>query len=265
MNQNLEIWAGETRFIMTIQKTRGFTLIELMMVTVLVAIMAAIVAPQLIDVNDRGNLDKVVNDTQKVIAFAKALAVKTRHAVVVEVRGDSIWVNTLQTNDCASKYRERCVMSAGDTKNAADTNVFRWDAPVYKASGVAMCDFRVASFGQTNTCDITTITLPGGGAGLCYNGSGQLFIRTSIDTASACGQTSDPSNSAIWTKACVPWVGSNNSDSANDFSGADIRFNRFESASGKCAADGSSLSPDVEGITRQILIPAGGHPMVRLP
>jgi len=247
------------------QGNRGFTLIELMVVVLLVAIMAAITVPQLVEVTRRGHLEETVNAVHRAVADARALAMKTRLATVVEIREESVWINQLATEACTSGYRKRCVQVMGATAIAADENVLRWDQGAVDKAGVAMCSFRQAAVNATGVCAVSNLSLGDGGA-VCFNGSGQLWVRSGGDDTTLCAATDaaqDPTT--VWLKSCVPWAANPGGATAqNAFSGADVRFNRFESGAGTCPP-GGTLSADAKDVTRQVLIPAGGHPLVRLP
>ncbi|MBN2342678.1 MAG: type II secretion system protein [Deltaproteobacteria bacterium] len=251
---------------------RGFTLLELMIVVVMVAILAAVTVPKMMQVSSRNKLGEVTNLFQETMAEARALAMKTRQAVVVEVRSNQLWVNMLAGTECNGPIEND---GAADTKrciqliDSLGSNVVNLALPEYTNAGVAMCDIRVAVL-DAGACSTENITI-GDAFALCYNGTGQLWARTDPDKATntACGDSSAPDPDAGWQKTCVPWIGANATVSATQgtwFSGADVRFNRFTAGSGSCASGGldSAAPTGSEDITRRVIVPAGGHPIVKL-
>lgn len=246
---------------MKIAKSRGYTLLELMIVLVMIAILAAVTVPKLMEVSQRNRLGELTNMFQEVVAEARSLAIKSRRAVVVEIRNGSVWVNLLDSVDCTGDIRKRCFRVV-DTMGAAELDL---ETTEFSDAGIDMCNLRIATIDAAGGCVISSTDWASSGVGLCYNGSGQLWIREDVDTNTECGKSDAPSVTA-WNKACVPWVTADAVVSAVGstlFSGADIRFNRFSSGAGTCPV-GSITPTGAEDITRRVLVPAGGHPFVKM-
>ena len=260
-------------------KIRGYTLIELMVTVVLIAILAAVTVPQLNEVNKRNKLSEMTSLFQRTMAGARALAIKNRQAVVVEIRNDSMWINLLNGMACNSPARKRCFNLAendGVDPTVAAANpgagVVYLKTSDYVDAGIDMCSLRVAAVNTSaGTCAADAADYSSSGAALCYNGSGQLWIRAGsgeIDANAVCNATGELNSAANWRKACSPWVGAGGTASSTQtdwFSGADVRFNRFTAGTGNCPIGAASAAPaGAEDITRRILIPAGGHPYSKL-
>lgn len=259
----------EITHLMKNKKKRGFTLIELMIVLVLVSILAAVTVPKLIQVSDRNKLGEVTNLFQQTVAEARSLAMKTRQAVVVEVQNNQMWINLLDGAACNAPIRKRCFHSLGAVRDAANINFIDLNTQEFQSAGVDMCDLRVATPNAANNGQCTvSADLSAGGVGLCYNGSGQLWIRTVADANTVCTETNAPDANANWAKACVPWIagGASAITAAGStwFSGADVRFNRFDTGAGLCPAGAVTPPGGAEDVTRRVIVPAGGHPFIKL-
>jgi prepilin-type N-terminal cleavage/methylation domain-containing protein len=68
-------------------KTRGFTLIELMIVVVILAIFAALAVPTFIDFRERSTVRGAANEFSAAVAVARMEAAKRNDYVTVSVRG----------------------------------------------------------------------------------------------------------------------------------------------------------------------------------
>jgi type II secretory pathway pseudopilin PulG len=245
---------------------------------VLIAILAAVTVPQLNEVNRRNKLSEMTSLFQRTVAGARALAMKNRQAVVIEVRNDSMWVNLLAGTACNSPARQRCFDLAendGVDPTVAAANpgqgVVYLKTPEYTDAGVDMCSFRIAAIDTSAGACVVETGYSATGAALCYNGSGQLWIRAgsgTIDANAVCNATAPLNPDANWRRACSPWVGAGGTPSSTQtdwFSGADVRFNRFTAGTGNCPPGAASVAPvGAEDVTRRIVIPAGGHPYVKL-
>ncbi|MBN2716789.1 MAG: type II secretion system protein [Deltaproteobacteria bacterium] len=236
---------------MKLHKNRGYTLIELMIVVALIAIVAAITVPKITEVNERTALSETVDLVQRSIADARTLSMKTRKAVVVELRQNNLWINVLSGTSCDSSIAKRC-FDMGESNRANTVNTAT--LPVSN-----MCNLRVAAI-ASDSCTVSA-DLTGSGVGLCYNGTGQLWIRQGADTMAECTGTAGAAPNP-WEKACSPWLGANaavSSTLSNKFSGADVRFNRGISS---CPA-GSATPAAAQDVTRRVMVPAGGHPYIK--
>lgn len=260
-------------------KVRGYTLIELMVTVVLIAILAAVTVPQLNEVHKRNKLSEVTSLFQRTVAGARALAMQSRQAVVIEVRNDSMWVNLLNGTACNAPVRQRCFNLAendGVDPTVAAANpgagVVYLKTLDYTDSGIDMCSFRIAAVNATSgTCAVDSTDYSASGAAFCYNGSGQLWVRAgsgAIDANAVCNATGALNAAAPWRKTCSPWItagGTPSSTQTDWFSGGDVRFNRFTAGTGNCPPGAASVTPaGAEDVTRRVMIPAGGHPYVKL-
>ena len=243
-----EAWQEQYNIMKIFRKRRGYTLIELVVVMALIAIVAAITVPKLSTVRDRTELSDTVSLFQRTIADAKSLAMKNRRAVTIEIRPDKMWVNVLSGMSCDDAIAKRC-FHTGES-GGRDTTAIN-----------LMCDLRSASV-VSNACTVNANELSGGGLGICYNGSGHMWIRTGEDTNAACAAVAGASPNP-WLRACAPWIGANAATNATQstwFSGVDARFNRGVSA---CPA-GSATPSAAQDVTRRVIVPAGGHPYIKL-
>ncbi|MBN2529829.1 MAG: prepilin-type N-terminal cleavage/methylation domain-containing protein [Deltaproteobacteria bacterium] len=248
---------------------RGYTLIELMITVLLIAILAAVTVPKLTEIKRRNRLSDATNLVQRTIADARALAMKSRQAVVVEIRNNAMWVNLLDGADCSDNVRKRCFdLKENDGVDATLEPADPIHSKVYLATdefvdaGVAMCDVRVALV--AGSACVVRQPASGMSIALCYNGTGQLWIRERMVGNTDCTDGTDVDTTAVWERACVGWLGATpSSDKKTWMSGADIRFNRFDSGTAACPA-GDGAPTNAVDVTRRVMVPAGGHPYVKL-
>jgi len=246
------------------RNNRGFTLLELMAVLAVITILAAVSAPKLYHLNDRNRLIEMVGDVEQVAGHARALAMQSSRAAVIEVNGNNIWVNVLAGPNCDDTYERRCVQNMGDSKTTAQTNVLQIDEQIFLDAGVTLCSIRFASVVpdpvNAATCTVEDVD-PGGAFALCYAGNGELWVRKETDAAAACDQTGDPTVNNKWERGCAAWTKAG-AAGGNDFSGAELRFSRFESTGSTCHL-GSTASGELD-VARAVHVPAGAHPFTRV-
>jgi prepilin-type N-terminal cleavage/methylation domain-containing protein len=240
----------------------GFTIIELMMVVTIIAIFAAVAAPSVIEVTQRGKLTGMTDKIEMAASAARTLAMQTNRAAVLEINGTQLWINQLQTSDCGSPILKRCVQNMGSAKDSANTNIIVVNGGSYGEAGVNICSIRVALVDSSNKCVPTDVS--GNKIRICYAGNGDLMvdIKNGGDAATTCSSTSAVS-APKWQRTCAAWAGQGASPAASlRFSGVQIFLNRFKSGSGTCKV-GAALSSDALDVTREVQLPSGGHPTSR--
>jgi type II secretion system protein H len=208
------------------EPNRGFTLIELMVVVTIIGICSAIVVPRLVEHKRTSDLTDVVNMVQQTVAQARTLALQTRRAAVVDVRGTSraISVKTLAGAKCTDATAQSGMAS------------FSYSADPYQTSNskAVLCGATITKVSGTS-CAAPAVVV-GSDFFLCYSGTGDLYF--SADSG------------ATWTRACLR--------TDTGATGAVLRFNRFTGASpANCAA--SPLD-----VTRAVMVPSGGAPYSRV-
>lgn len=230
----------------------GFTLIELMIVLVIIAIFAALAAPTLVEVSRRNTLTEMTNTVERAASQVRNLAMQTRRGAVLEVAEGEIWINTLQDSSCWSKIQTRCTINRGEAATIAGTNTINLSEDQYTDAKAYLCGADMATVAG-GTCSQNVGFTSGDSFALCYSGQGDLYLRQSADTNTVCGSSGVPqATQDDWVRTCVV-----NPQDATAFNGAVLHFNRYDAAPTNCG----SVAIDV---MRGVHLPAGGSPYSRV-
>jgi prepilin-type N-terminal cleavage/methylation domain-containing protein len=226
------------------RKQQGFSLVELMIVVVIIAVFSALAIPGITRVRYRNNLSEMLNEVQQIATEARALAMQTRRAVVLEVDPNvKAWVNLLPGSSCSTmgNIAQRCVFEA----DLATIN--------YDLAGATMCTGnQLLLAGDPLTCSQSSNELVYTTRyALCYSGRGELFVRNSRDANTEnCAATGAPSANQVWNAVCDQLATTTpNSDTL--LSGVAIPFNRYPKR------DCDQVAEDVQ---RVLFIPTRGAP-----
>jgi type II secretory pathway pseudopilin PulG len=244
------------------------------MVTVLIiGIFSALAIPGIIEIRYRNTLTDSVERVRSAAQMARDLAMKTRNAAVLEVRGDKMWINLLTGPSCLATIDKRCTSQVANRAGVA---------PLYEAdglgasAGIALCGGVVRSLSapteenpnQTCSASATLSVATNTGFGLCYSGSGELRYRVGVDANTVCDATDDHQTAAVvWLRSCSldPEQGVSvavalpDGATASLTDGAVLQLNRYDSAGTSCNAD------DAIDTTRLVKIPINGAPYSELP
>ncbi len=239
--------------------SRGFSLLELMAVVVIIGIFSALAIPGIVEIRSRNTLTDSVERIRSAGAATRDFAMQTRKAAVLEISSDGVWINLLSGPKCNDEIELRCASSLGDETGF----ISLYDSEgIGATAGIAMCggsSLSTASASET-ACSSSVALSKDTGFALCYSGSGDLFFRASADENTVCGGTGSPDDSAIWTRACstssssAKAVSFADSTSYNLSDGAVLMLNRYPGDS-LCADGSASLD-----IRRIIVFPTNGAP-----
>lgn len=229
---------------------------ELMAVVTIIGIASAIAIPGIVQVVYRNKLIDTVSLAQEAATRARAMAMQTNDAVVVEFRPSRIWINRLQGGHCdAEVVARRC---ATPTTLAGGRGFLDLGEQMMDLAGLAMCGgVALKKADRSGVCD--SITLPRDGFALCYTGRGHLFIRNSADANTECDSTGTPAGTWLFacsqtaTVAAVPVDGKN----ADINDGSIVLFNRYD-------PDGTVCSGVGVDVRRGLFFPTGGNPYARI-
>ncbi|MDJ0762307.1 MAG: prepilin-type N-terminal cleavage/methylation domain-containing protein [Myxococcota bacterium] len=238
-------------------KPLGFTLVELMIVVVIVAIVCAVTVPGIVSVRYRNTLTEMTNNIQEAGVIVRSLAMRTRHAAVLEVRTDRVWVNLLAGAGCSANIETRCLTKYSGTDDIGEMSLTQGLA---QSAGLAMCGggARVAQAGGSGeTCEARDLGREA--FAFCYSGSGELFIREGGDANMVCDGGSLEPASTTWIRSCgrqtTQSIGFNDGSAFDLHDGAMIILNRYETACDSTKA---------EDVRRAIFFPTGGAPFARV-
>jgi len=235
---------------MAMRTKSGFTLIELMVVLVIIAVVITLSVPGLLQVSYRNTLTRMTDNVRQATVKARDLAMKTRQAAVVEVRADSVWVNLLSRADCASDLAQRCVSSPDGEVSLVEG--------LAEEANIEMCGGKARILGSNGDCD-ASLLLPNSAFAICYSGRGELYLRPNADANMNCDQTVLTPAATGWQRACGGTAPDSNSlpdGSAYDlYDGAMIVLNRYAS---ECS------SPLPESVRRAVFLPSSGSPYAKV-
>ena len=233
---------------------RGFTLIELMVVLVIIAIFAAIAVPQLVDVRRRNKLTDLTNMVQQTAGEVRTYAMQTRRATVFEVSAGRIWINVLQGPECWSDLRaeDRCMQNFGASALDSGENSFDMLASEYVDADAYLCGVE-AAYLVDGACAYHDLGRAESFA-LCYSAKGDLYYRAGADAATACSGPAgllvagtDLADRGSWNRMCYYRA------DAERMNGAVLKFNRFDGVPSDCDSDAL-------GVMRSVIVPVGTAP-----
>lgn len=225
------------------RKQQGFSLVELMVVVLIIAVFSALVIPSITGVRYRNNLSEMVNELQQIATETRALAMQTRRAAVLEIiPNTNAWVNLLPGSSCSGmdSITQRCIFEA----DLAKTTYVLADATMCNADQLLLAGNPLVC-AQSGTQLLYTT-----GYALCYSGRGELFVRNSVDANTvSCDTPGPPSTNQPWAAVCDRLAA--NPTSGTLLSGVGIPFNRYPTR------DCSEAPEDVQ---RMLFIPKSGAP-----
>ncbi len=226
------------------RKQQGFSLIELMVVMLIIAVFSALAIPGITKVRYRNHLTEMVNELQQMATEARALAMQTRKAAVLEIVPNSrAWINLLPGSNCSDvrNIAQRCVFEA----DLANSN--------YVVADATMCSGeQLLLSGAPLTCGLSSVELDYESAyALCYSGRGELYVRNAADSNTVdCDATGPPSTNQVWNAVCDRTLTSQPT-AGTLLSGVAIPFNRHPQRDCGQAA---------EDVQRVLFIPKSGAP-----
>lgn len=234
----------------------GFTIMELLAVVTIIGVTSAIAIPGIVQVVYRNKLIDTVSLAQEAATRARAMAMQSNDAVVVEFRPSRIWINRLAGGDCSADIAlgGRC---ASPTTASDGLGYLDLTEKMLELSGLAQCGaVTLVKSERSDTCDV--LELQQSGFALCYNGRGHLFIRNAVDENTACDSTDTPEGT--WQFACGQTdeveVQPPDGETTEISDGTIVLFNRYKS-------DSVCLGKGVD-VRRGLFFPTGGNPYARI-
>jgi prepilin-type N-terminal cleavage/methylation domain-containing protein len=251
-------------FLITSINKRGFTLIELMTVIVIIGIFSALAIPGIMEIRYRNTLSDSVERVRSAGGAARDAAMQTRQATVLEVRSTGVWINLLSGARCDSDIEQRCITDMGGTSDGF--------IPLYEedglgeVSGTAMCGGVVLSSDDgEGACTRTAALVRSAGFALCYSGGGELFYRLGADANTACDSSSRPDGDVAWTRSCstaaAVSVAFSDSSSYGLSDGAALMLNRYEADDGNAMCQSGT---DMLDRRRLVVFPTNGAPFSQI-
>lgn len=235
---------------------RGFTLIELMVVVVIIGVFAGLAAAQLGALNYRNKLTSLTAEVQQLGSRARSMAIQTRRAVVVEFRNRGLWLNLLDGANCWDTPAQKCAYDQylqAPSDGNSPVNLFL-AADDLTDAGVVMCGGTARVAG---TLAGVALNQNATGFALCYSGAGELWVRAGGDNNANCGAAAVAGAAAEWARG----AGANASITPTHFGatvsltdGAIVLLNRTEDAT----CGGAVLD-----VRQAVFFPTGGAPFSR--
>ena len=226
---------------------------ELLAVVTIIGITSAVAIPGIVQVVYRNKLIDTVSLAQEAASRARAMAIQTNDAVVVEFRPDRIWVNRLAGGDCSAAIERRCASPTTDSEGKGYLDLTE---TMLDLSGLAMCGaVALVKTERSDTCGV--LQLARTGFALCYTGRGHLFVRNGVDEKTICTSTDAPDGTWQFTCSQKDSVTAQPPDGENaDISdGSIVLFNRYDES----ACNGKGVD-----VRRGLFFPTGGNPYARI-
>lgn len=146
------------------QSSKGFTLIELIMVMVLVGILAVAIVPRFADksaFDERGFFDQCIS----MVRYAQKVAIAQHTQVFVNVTADTICLTYVADPNCASVTASEKVLALSPMPLAGEQSWMKGRAPANMAFGSAT-SFSFSALGKPSFSNTRQITLNGAGTTL---------------------------------------------------------------------------------------------------
>jgi prepilin-type N-terminal cleavage/methylation domain-containing protein len=238
---------------------RGFTLVELMVVVVIIGVFAALAASHLGSVSHRNRLTSLTQNVQQIGGRARSVAIQTRRAAVVEFAARGTWLNILSGGNCWSAPQSKCAYDSylDSPGGGAPLNLYLLSSDLLQ-SEIVLCGGTARTLDASGNVGVTA--LPAAGFALCYSGAGELWVRGATDNTTVCGQPLVPGDPSDWVRAAgvaTPTVVKLFGVDADLLDGAVVGLNRTQ---GRACSGTAGDSIDVR---QAVFFPTGGAPFSR--